>query len=109
MLCDSCHKNDATCHVCRRVDGLSQSMHLCMECFEANSPEMRSFLAAYREAHCEYCDAQPCAGGADVLALATGAAKLKFMCMPCSIEHNSYLQEQLARLPAELSQHEQLD
>jgi hypothetical protein len=87
----------------------SRNPSLCEECFEASSPEIKTFSAACREAHCEYCDAQPCAGGTDFLALATGVPKLKFMCMPCSIEHNRYVQDQLANASPDLSHNEQLD
>jgi len=33
---------------------------------------------------------------------------MKFMCMPCSMEHNRYIQEQLQRDASGLSQQEQL-
>ena len=108
MFCESCQKNEATCHVCTIVDGVSQSRDLCIECHEASSPEAREFSAAQRDAHCEYCGGQPCAGGTDFLAMATGVQKLKFMCMPCSMERNRYLQQQLQRDASGLSQHEQL-
>jgi hypothetical protein len=46
------------------------------------------------------------------LALVTGVQKLKFTCMPCSMEHSRYVQQQLQQqLQQEisiLSQHEQL-
>jgi hypothetical protein len=95
MLCETCQKKEATCHVCAIVDGVSESKDLCEDCYQATSPQFRAFLAAQQEAHCEYCDGQPCAVGTDILALATGVQKLKFMCMPCSIEHNRYVQQRL--------------
>ena len=73
-----------------------------------NSPEARDFAAAQREAHCEYCGGQPCAGGTDIFAMMTGEQKLKFMCMPCSMERNQYIQQKLQRDSSGLSQHEQL-
>jgi hypothetical protein len=69
---------------------------------------VRQFSAAVRDAHCQYCGGQPCAGGTDILALATGVQKLKFMCMPCSMEHNRYVQQQMQRDVSGLSQHQQL-
>jgi protein-arginine kinase activator protein McsA len=108
MLCERCQKNEATCHVCTIVDGVSQSRDLCIDCHEASSPEAREFSAAQRDAHCEYCGGQRCAGGTDFLALVTGVQKLKFMCMPCSTEHNRYVQQQLQQDASGLSQREQL-
>src|SRR5437762_2835107 len=67
------------------------------------------FAAAQRGARCEYCGGQPCAGGTDFLALVTGVQKLKFMCMPCSMEHNRYIQQQLRPDASALSQQEQLE
>ena len=109
MLCESCQKNEATCHICT-VDGdVTTSRDLCIECHEASSPEAREFSAAQRDARCEYCGGQPCAGGTDFLAMATGVQKLKFMCMPCSMEHNRYVQQKLRPDASGLSQQEQLD
>ena len=112
MICENCQRNEATIHVCAIVDDISQSSDLCVECYEASSPEARESLAAQRNALCEYCGGQPCAGGTNFLALVTGVQKLKFMCMPCSMEHSRYVQQQLQQqLQQEisiLSQHEQL-
>jgi protein-arginine kinase activator protein McsA len=108
MLCESCHKNEATCHICTIVDGISQSTDLCIECYEASSPGARDLAAAQRDARCEYCGGQPCSGGTDIFAMVSGVQKLKFMCMPCSLEHNRYVQQQLHPDASGLSQHEQL-
>jgi protein-arginine kinase activator protein McsA len=108
MLCEICHKNEATCHVCVIVNGVSQSSDLCIECHEASSPEARLFSEAQRNARCQYCGGQPCAAGTDFLAMVAGVQKLKFMCMPCSMEHNRYVQQQLQRDASGLSQQEQL-
>ena len=108
MLCDNCHQREATCHVCAIEGGVMTSRDLCIECHEASSPEAGEFAAAQREARCEYCAGQPCAGGTDFLAMVTGTQKLKFMCMPCSMEHNRYVQQQLQQHTPGLSQQEQL-
>lgn len=84
------------------------SKDLCVECHKASSPEAREFSAVQSDAHCEYCGGQPCAGGTDFLAMATGVQKFKFMCMPCSMEHNQYVQQQLQQEALSLSQQEQL-
>ena len=108
MICESCHKAEATCFVHTIADGLSQSRNLCSECHEGGSSEARDFSAALREARCQYCGGQPCTGGTDTFAMMLGEQKLKFMCMPCWMEHNRYIQQQLQRDASELSQHEQL-
>jgi protein-arginine kinase activator protein McsA len=108
MLCENCHQREATCHVNAIVSDVMTSKDLCVECHEASSPEAREFSAAQRNAYCEYCGGHPCAGGTDILALATGVQKLKFMCMPCSMEHNRYIQQQIRRDASGLSQQEQL-
>src|SRR6185503_15818825 len=97
-----------TCHVCSIVDGVKQSRDLCSECHEAGSQEARDVSAAQRQARCEYCGGQPCAGGTDVFAMITGVQKLKFMCMPCSMEHNRFIGQLLERNVSRLSQREQL-
>ena len=106
MLCEKCQEREATCHITTIDGGISKSRDLCSECCEAGSPEAREFAAAQREARCEYCGGQTCAGGTDFLALVTGVQKMKFMCMPCSMEHNRYIRQ---RIPdaSELSQQEQ--
>ena len=108
MLCDNCHQREATCHVCAIEGDVTTSRDLCVECHELSSPEAREFSVAQRDACCEYCSGQPCAGGTDVLALVTDVQKLKFMCMPCSMEHNRYVQQQLQPSISGLSQQEQL-
>src|SRR5208283_1655272 len=108
MLCDNCHQREATCHVCAIEGDVMTSRDLCVECQEASSPEAREFSAAQRDARCEYCGGEPCAGGTNVLALLTGVQKLKFVCMPCSMEHNRYVQQQLQPNAYGLSQEEQL-
>jgi protein-arginine kinase activator protein McsA len=108
MLCDSCHQRPATCHVNAIEGGVVQSRDLCIECYEASSPEARELLDGQREVHCEYCGGQPVAGGTDFLALATGVQKQKFMCLPCSMEHIRFVQERLQEDASDLSQQEQL-
>ncbi len=108
MLCENCHQREATCHVCEIEGDVMKSRDLCVECHEASSPEARELAAAQRDAHCQYCGGQPCAGGTDFLALVTGVQKLKFMCMPWSMEYNRYIQQHLPQDPSGLSQSEQL-
>ena len=108
MLCDNCHQREATCHLCEIVGDVIKTKDLCSQCHEASSPEAREFAAAQRDARCEYCGGEPWAGGTDALALATGIQRLKFMCMPCSMEHNRYVQERLQQDAFRLSPEEQL-
>jgi hypothetical protein len=81
---------------------------VCSECFEASSPDAREFASAQRDARCEYCGGQPCAGGTDFFDMVMGVQKLKFMCIPCFTEHNRYLQEHLQQDASGLSREEQL-
>ena len=110
MLCENCHRNEATCHVCTIVGDVFQSRDLCSECYESSSLEAREHSAAQPDARCEYCGGQPCASG--IAVMVTEVPTPKFMCMPCSMEYNRYLQGQLQPLPQDssrLSQQEQLD
>ena len=108
MLCQNCHEREATCHVVAIADGVSRSRDLCNECFEAESPEAKERASEARAAHCQYCGGQPCAGGTDFLVLMTGVQQMKYMCMPCLMEHNRYIQQQLQQEDSGLSQQEQL-
>jgi hypothetical protein len=109
MLCNSCHRLEATCHVTVVAGDSIQKRDLCEECFKAGSPEARGLVEVHRDARCQYCDGQPCAGATDFLGLATGVQALKFMCMPCLMEHNRYAQEHFPKGASGLSQQEQLD
>ena len=107
ILCEVCHERPATHHVCNANTG--KSSHLCAGCFEASAPpEVGRFSAATRDAHCEYCGGQPCAGGTDFLALVTGVQKTKFLCVPCSNEHNRFIQQQMLDEKPNLTRQEQI-
>ena len=105
MLCDSCHKREATSRLIK-IGEVHKTANLCDECFRLATGALAT--AQQRNARCEYCGGQPCAGGTDFLALVTGVQKLKFMCMPCSMEHNRYVRQQLQQDASGLSQQEQL-
>jgi len=107
ILCEVCHERPATHHICE--GGTGKSSEFCDECFQSSAPpEIIQSALETRDAHCQYCGGQPCAGGTDFLALITGVQKMKFMCMPCSMEHNRFLQQQLQPDASRLSQQEQL-
>ena len=108
MLCEKCHKNEATVHICSIIDGDMQTSDLCSECSAASSMGEAEFAEALRDARCQYCGGQPCAGGSDLLALVAGVPKQQFMCMPCSVEHKRYVQQQLQRGASGLSPEKQL-
>src|SRR5580658_9407739 len=97
MPCESCQKNEATCHINKVKDGVVLSRNLCSRCHEADSPDAKELNAAPREARYEYCGAQPCTGGTDIFAMVMGIQKLKFMCMRCSMEYYHFIQEPLQR------------
>ena len=107
QLCEVCHERRATNHVC--YAGTGKSSDLCDECFQASAPpELRESAAGVREAHCQYCGGQPCAGGTDFLALTAGVQQMKYMCMPCTQEYLCYAQQEMQGLSAESPQEEQL-
>jgi protein-arginine kinase activator protein McsA len=106
-ICEVCHERRATHFVC--YGGTGKSSHLCDECFESSTPpEVRQSAAAVRDAHCQYCGGQPCAGGTDFLALATGVLQDRYMCMPCAMEYQRFVQQQLSPDDSGISQQEQL-
>src|SRR5437773_2903461 len=79
MLCESCHQREATCHVTWIIGDVRQKRDLCPECFEASSPDAGRLACAQRDAMCEYCGGQPCAGDTDFFAMVTGVQKLRFI------------------------------
>jgi hypothetical protein len=107
ILCEVCHERPATHHICD--GGTGKSSDFCGECFQASvPPDIIQSTAAVRDAHCQYCGSQPCAGGTDMLALITGVQKSKYMCMPCSTEYYRFIQRQLSPDASGLSRQEQL-
>jgi len=114
MLCESCHQLEANHHITTCVDGeVVQKRDLCPECFLASSPdapaESKRLATAQRDARCVYCGGQPYLCGTVGLAVARGDQNVKFVCIPCSIEHNRYLQERLQEDASALSQREHPD
>ena len=106
-LCEVCHERPATHHIC--YGGTGKSSDLCEECFESSvPPDVRQSLSEARDAHCQYCGGQPCAGGTDMFAFITGVQKSKYMCMPCTMEYHRFIQRQLSSDAPSLSQQEQL-
>jgi hypothetical protein len=105
-ICEVCHKRLATHHV--SYGGTGKSSHLCDECFQTSAPaEVRQAAAAARDARCQYCGGQPCAGGMDMFALITGAQRTKFMCMACTMEYHRYTQQEMQSFSADLPQEAQ--
>jgi hypothetical protein len=97
MICENCQQHEATYHLTTIEGDAMEVAHLCLKCYEADSPEAKAAIAA-RDAHCEYCGGQPCVGGTDLHAALTGLRRLKLMCLPCSLEHLRYSQMQLPQL-----------
>ena len=94
-VCEVCGERLATRLIC--YGGTGKSSRLCDECFKLSAPpEIRESASAVRDAHCQYCGGQPCAGGTDMSALITSVQKSKYMCMPCSMEYHRFLQQQLS-------------
>ncbi len=106
MLCQSCQKREATCHVTSILGDLIQKRDLCPECFEAISPGAGTWAPA--DSPCQYCGGQAFSGGTDLLALLTGIEQVRLMCVPCNAEFQRYTLRELAALPEGLSHQEQL-
>jgi DNA-directed RNA polymerase subunit RPC12/RpoP len=88
---------------------MGKSSHLCQTCFETSAPpEIRQSEAEGHDARCQYCGGRPFTGGTDFFALMSGVQQMKYMCMPCSFEHNQYTQQELTLISPNLSQQEQL-
>jgi protein-arginine kinase activator protein McsA len=107
-LCEKCHERKATVHSNNILNGNVQTIDLCNECFEASSPGAKEFSTKARDARCEYCGGQPCAGCSDIMAFVMGIEQMKFMCMPCSMEYNRYIQQELQQDSTKLPRQEQL-
>ena len=114
MLCESCHQREANHYHTTYIDGkVVQKRELCPECFLASSPgalpESRRLATAQRDARCVYCGGQPYLCGTVLLAVVRGVQNIIFVCLPCSIEHNRYLQEHSLEGAAARSQQERPD
>jgi protein-arginine kinase activator protein McsA len=109
MLCENCYQREATCHVHTIIDRALLHKSLCAECFAAYSPGGKEALEGQRDAHCEYCGGLPFSRDADPRALAYGVQKTKYMCLPCSNEHERYFHERMKQDISGLSEKEQLD
>ena len=93
-LCEVCGERRATHYIC--YGGTGKSSNLCDECFTATAPQdMLQSAEAAREAHCQYCGGQPCAGGTDFLAQALGIQQSRYMCMSCTQEFHRFTQQEL--------------
>jgi len=114
MLCESCHQREANHNItCINGDVVVKKRDLCPECFLASSPDLppesRRLATAQRDARCVYCGGKPYIGGTVLLDIERGVQNIKFACIPCSIEHNRYLQEHLQEDASALSQQEHSD
>jgi hypothetical protein len=79
---------------------LAEEWDLRLEWRYATPPQAKHFL----DSPCAYCGREACIGGDDLL----DVGKLKFMCMPCSIEHDRYVAKHSPPNHSSLSKEEQL-
>jgi protein-arginine kinase activator protein McsA len=112
ILCDACHKREATCHLNKIVDGKIKSTDLCSQCYEAREPiELKESRRAAEAARCEYCGAQPCVDWhslTNISAIIVAPEEARFLCSSCSEEYNRFLAHKLASVPEGLAEAEQL-
>ena len=107
-ICEVCHERPATRFI--SYGGTGKSSQFCEACFESSAPpELRQSVAAARDAHCRYCGGQPCIGGSDLLASLTGISQRGYMCAPCTLEYQGFLQRQFSPEAAARPRQEQLE
>ena len=110
-LCSKCLVQRATNHIC--FGGSRPPVDLCDDCLRADtSTEMMntaSFIEESKGATCCYCGGSPCAGGTDNISQITGGLpKYRWMCMSCSQEYYSSMQQAFESFPSNLTTEEQI-
>lgn len=110
MLCERCHRREATCHIVEMAVGVEQVRDFCADCAESSaSPELRSILDQTKDAKCEFCGRSPAGTSADMFALMSAVSRLRHMCLECSQEYHRFVLRSLSGVNPNLSQAEQLN
>ena len=100
-LCSRCSIRPATNHVC--FGGSGKSLDLCDECLPLESPSTAGFIGEARNARCEYCGGSPCCGGTDLFDLSLGPpAKIRWKCLSCSSEFNTFVLAAISKISRDL-------
>lgn len=81
LVCESCHRREATQHLTRIVDGVTSTRHWCAECAEEFE-----LITHYT---CFFCGRSANIGGTEVLAQALGIHRLRFFCFRCGRVYSS--------------------
>jgi protein-arginine kinase activator protein McsA len=108
MLCEKCQKREATCHVMTEVEGGSTTSDLCNECFEATPSKARDLAAEMEAARCQYCGDKVFTAASESFMWTPGVEQTKYMCRPCTLEHQQFTQQELQKMSPGGSQQEQL-
>jgi len=113
MLCENCHRHDATCHLTTIVGDVTTHRDLCGGCYEKSEGKIPEPAVTLKDvfielpkqiplgARCMYCGGQPYPAGTGFLASAAGVPKLMRICLPCSAELGRYIE---AHLPGDFSE-----
>jgi protein-arginine kinase activator protein McsA len=110
MLCEKCHKREATIHICSFMDGVKQTRDICNDCVDScATPEEAAFVASVRGAYCDFCGAPANMGGTDHFAPLIGDQHLIHYCFGCSKEYNRYTSSAIGRMPKNLSREQEID
>jgi protein-arginine kinase activator protein McsA len=91
MLCEKCHKREATVHTTTIAGDDITKVNLCAQCSEGAAPDLASAL----QAGCHYCSGAPCCSAPDLSAQSSGSRKLWALCKRCAEEFYGYCNRKL--------------
>jgi hypothetical protein len=93
MLCDICHKREATIHMTHIMGDAVTPGHFCGQCYETSKRAEAHDLTAALQVGCRYCGGESYSGGNDPLATLSGTHRISFMCKPCAEEYFRHLRQ----------------
>ena len=98
MLCDVCHKREATIHNTKIVGDSLSTTNLCTECLASADPGLAQSLTSASETGCHYCGGEPDCSCPDLTAASVGAQKSCWLCSHCAQEFYDYADRKLPGL-----------
>jgi hypothetical protein len=109
MICEQCHKREASCHSTVVADGAAVDRALCDECFASLvEPEVRELFLATKSARCKFCGEPAVSGGMDAVESPGAARAMNFLCARCGAEFWRHWQEQIGTVSQDLPREEQM-
>jgi protein-arginine kinase activator protein McsA len=91
MLCEECHRREATVHITTIAGDDLTKVHLCAKCSEGAAPD----LAAVLQAGCHYCGGAFHCCGPDLSGQSSGSPKLWALCKRCAEEFYGFCDRRL--------------